>query len=87
MCIRDSYNGICGSPQIKFRFSFTHYSHTKHMVESIKLSLLLIRHRHITAGPEEQVMSIEAGTKEQVTRPRVSKVREGGLGGRGRRIA
>ena len=57
------------------------------MVESIKLSLLLIRHRHITAGPEEQVMSIEAGTKEQVSSPRVCiaitnlKTGGGGWGG------
>ena len=54
------------------------------MVESTKLSLLLIRHRHIISGPEEQVMSIEAGTKEQVSKPRVCiaiKRRKEGEGG------
>ena len=63
------------------------------MVESIKLSLLLIRHRHIIAGPEEQVMSIEVGTKEQVSRPRVciaiknKKNRGGGGEGEGNSFA
>ena len=70
-----------------FRFSFTQYCHTKYMAESKTLSLLLTRHRHVIAGTKEQMMCMEAGTKEQVTRPRVSKEREGGLGGRGRRIA
>ena len=38
------------------------------MAESTNLSLLLSRHRHIITGTEDQVMCLEAGTKEQVSK-------------------
>ena len=49
-----------------YRFSFTQYSYSKHMAESTNLALLLTRHGHIIAGTEEEMMSMDADTKEQV---------------------
>ena len=45
-----------------YRLSFTQYSHSKHMVESTELSLLLIS--HMITGTEE-VMCMEAGTDKE----------------------
>ena len=49
------------------------------MAESKKLSLLLTRQRYIITGTEEQVMCMEAGTKEQVSE-HSSQEGEGGGG-------